>query len=57
MEKAKPAMKGEGDKPWDRTLYLQLIGSLDWIAAGTRRDIALRVSYPGRFNPDPNHRH
>jgi len=56
-EKDKLGMKGGGDKPYDRTLYLQLIGSLGWIATGTRPDIALAVSYLGRFNADPNNRH
>jgi len=53
MEKDKQGMKGGGDKPCDRTLYLQLIGSLGWIATGTRPDIA----FTGRFNADPNDHH
>ena len=57
MEKDKPGMKRGGDKRCNRTLYLQLIGSLGWIATGTRPDIAFTVSYLGRFNADPNDRH
>ena len=56
MEKDKQGMKGGGDKLCDRTLYLQLIGS-GRIATGTRPDIALTVSYLGRFNKDPNDHH
>jgi len=57
IEKDKPCMKGGGDKPCDGTLYLHLIGSLGWIATGTRLDIAVTVSYLGRFNADPNDHH
>jgi len=57
MEKDKTGMKGGRDKPCDRTLYLQLIQSLGWIATGTRPNIAFTVSYLGRFNTDPNNRH
>ena len=57
MEKNKPGMKGGGDKLCDHTLYLQLIGSLGWIATGTRPDIAFTVSYLARFNADPDDRH
>jgi len=57
MEKDKPGMKGGGDKPYHRTLHLQLIGRLCWIATGTRPDIAFTVSYLWRFNADPDDRH
>jgi len=57
MEKDKLGMKGGGEKPYNCTLDLQLIGSLDWIAMGTRSDIAFTVSYLGRFNTGPNYRH
>jgi len=57
MEKDKLGMKGGGNKPCDRTLYLQLIGSLGWIATGTWPEIAFTVSYLGRFNADPNDPH
>ena len=57
MERDKPRLKGGGDKPCDRTRYLQLIGSLGWIATGTRPDIAFTVSYLGRFSSDPSDRH
>jgi len=57
METDKPGMKGGGDKPCDCTHYLQLIGSLGWIATGTRPDIVFTVSYLGRVNADPNNHH
>jgi len=57
MENDKRGMKGGGDKRCDLTLYLQLIGSLGWIATGTRPDIAFTVSYLGGFNADPNDHH
>jgi len=57
MENDKRGMKGGGDKQCYRTLYLQLIGSLGWIATGTRPDIAFTVSYLGGFNADPNDHH
>jgi len=47
MEKDKPIMKGVGDKPCDCICYLQLIGSLGWIATGTRSDIVFTFSYLG----------
>ena len=57
MEKDKLGMKGGGEKLCNRTLYLQLIGSLGSIAMGTHSDIAFIVSYLKRFNVELNDRH
>jgi len=44
-----PGPKGGGDKLPDCTRFLQLIGSLEWIATGTRPDIAFTVLYLGNL--------
>ena len=57
MDKDKPHEKVEGEEPWDKTLYQQLIGSLRWIAIGTRPDISFAVSYLGCFGANPSQQH
>ena len=57
MEREKPSVRCDGDESCNKNLYLQLIGSLGWIATGTRPDIAFAVSYLGRFNADPTVNH
>jgi len=46
-DKPGPGMGGDLSHDWD--LYLNLIGSLCWIAIGTRPDIPFAVSFFGRF--------
>ena len=57
MEREKPSVRCDGDESCNKNLYLQLIGSLGWIATSTRPYIAFAVSYLGRFNADPTVHH
>jgi len=57
MDKDKPREREEEGEACDKTLYPQLIGSLRWIAIGTRPDISFAVSYLGRFGANPAWQH
>jgi hypothetical protein len=57
MDKDKPHEREEEEEACDKTLYQQLIGSLGWIAIGTRPDISFAVSYLGRFGANPSRQH
>ena len=54
MDKDKPGEREEEEEACDKTLYQQLIGSLGWIAIGTRPDISFAISYIGRFGANPS---
>lgn len=41
----------------DQTKYLSLIGSLSYLAVGTRPDIAFTVNYLARFSAKPRVEH
>jgi hypothetical protein len=43
----------EDSKPTDKTEYLQLVGSLMYLAIATRPDLAYAVGYLGRFSSKP----
>ena len=57
MDKDKPHEKVEGEEACDKMLYQQLIGSLGWIAIGTRPDISFAVSYLGHFGANRSQQH
>jgi hypothetical protein len=42
------------EEPCDKELYPSVVGSLMWLALGTRPDIAFTVNYLGRYNNDPS---
>lgn len=43
--------------PIDQQKYLSIIGSLSYLAVGTRPDIAFAVNYLARFSARPQHNH
>jgi len=57
MDKDKPREREEEEEACNKTLYLQLIGSLGWIAIGTRLDILIAVCYLRRFGANPSLQH
>jgi len=57
LDKEKPHARLEEEEACDKGLYQQLVGSLGWIAIGTRPDISFAVSYLGRFEADPSQQH
>jgi len=57
MDKDKPHEREEEEEACDETIYQQLIGSLGWIAIGTRTDISFAVSYLARFGANPSRQH
>ena len=57
MDKDKPYEREEEEEACDETIYEQLIGSLGWIAIGTRTDISFAVSYLARFGANPSWQH
>ena len=57
MDKDKPHEREGEEEACDKMLYQQLIGSLGWIAIGTRPDISFAVFYLGRFGANPSQQH
>jgi len=57
MDKDKPHEREGEEEASDKKLYQQLIGSLGWIAIGTRPEISFAISYLGRFAVNPSQQH
>jgi len=57
MDKDKPLEREKEEQACNKRLYKHLIGSLGWIAIGTRLDISFAVSYLWRFRPNPSQQH
>ena len=57
MDKDKLYEREEGEEACDKMLYQQLIGSLRWVAIGTRPDISFAVSYLEHFGANPSKQH
>lgn len=51
------ATAAEGAAPIDQSKYLSVIGSLSYLAVGTRPDIAFTVNYLARFSAKPQNEH
>lgn len=57
MDKDKSHARLREEQACDKKLYQQLIGSLGWIAVGTRPDISFTISSLVCFGDDPSHPH